>query len=169
MIAVYHYNSLNAQEWNGIRLKLAQNGIKVKVFPSKVSMKALEETSYSAMSTLFRGCTAVAYSRESSAIKELLTVTKTQSKLHLLGGVVEKEIMSPLDLQNYSDLPPLDVLHQAIVMTINQTAMMLRMYIEGTQQRLSQMLTQISHSDSNPPQWDVSVMSVWCIVVWPII
>ena len=148
LVAVYHYNDLNTQEWNGLRLKLAQSGIQMKVFPSKISIKALEGTKYGNISPLFRGCTAVAYAKEASAAKDLLSVTGSESKLHLLGGVVEDEMMTPLGLKSYSELPSLEGLQQAILGTLNQTQMTLRWYLQRTPQRLTQLLKQISDSSS---------------------
>ena len=143
MVVLYHYNSLNTQEWNGIRFKLSESGIRVKVFPSKISIKALKGTAYSNITPLFRGCTAVAYAREPTAVKELLAVTKSEAKLYLLGGVVEKQILTPVCLRDYAALPPLEVVQQAIVNTINQVPLTLIKYIESVPQRLSQLMAQI--------------------------
>ena len=149
MVAVYHYNSLSAHEWNGIRLKLSQNDIQVKVFPSKISINTLEGTDYHNITPLFRGCTAVAYAKESTAIKQLLAVTQPETKLHLLGGFVENHLMSPSSLQEYAALPPLEVVQQAIVHTINQVPLTLMRYIENAPQRLVQLLAQIGKSESS--------------------
>ena len=149
MVVLYHYNSLNTQEWNGIRFKLSENGIRVKVFPSKISIKALKGTAYSNITPLFRGCTAVAYAREPTAVKELLAVTKSEDKLYLLGGVVEKQILTPVCLRDYAALPPLEVVQQAIVNTINQVPLTLIRYIESVPQRLSQLMAQIEKRDAN--------------------
>ena len=153
MIAVYHYNSLSAQEWNAVRLKLAHSGIRMKIFPSKVAMKALEETRYRHVCPLFRGATAIAYAKEPSVVKDLLSMMKSESKLHLLGGVVEDRIMTPLSVQKYSDLPPLEVVQQTILGTLTQTQRTLRRYIESAPQKLSQLLAQVAsepHSKSDP-------------------
>ena len=152
MVAIYHYNSLSTQEWNGIRYKLAQNGIRVKIFPSKLSMKALQETRYVHINPLFRGCTAIAFAKEPSAIKELLSVTNSESKLHLLGGVVEDIMMTPLGLQDYANLPTLKDLQQILLGTLNQTQMMLVRSLESTPQRLSQLLSQIASSSDTTAQ-----------------
>ena len=148
MVTVYHYNNLNTQEWNEIRFKLAQNGIRVKIFPSKISMKVLQGTRYVHISPLFRGCTAVAFAKEPSAVKELLSVTNSEPKLHLLGGVVEDIIMTPLGLQDYANLPSLKDLQQILLGTLNQTQMMLVRSLQSTPQKLSQLLSQISDSSS---------------------
>jgi large subunit ribosomal protein L10 len=147
MVAVYHYNGLSTHEWNEIRFKLSRNGIRVKIFPSKLSMKILQGSRYVHISPLFRGATAVAFSKEPAAIKELLSVTNTESKLHLLGGVVEDVMMTPLGLQNYADLPSLKDMQQILLGTLNQTQMMLARSLQGTSQKLSHLLSQIA-SDS---------------------
>ena len=99
------------------------------------------------ISPLFRGATAVAFAKEPSAVKELLSVTNTESKLYLLGGVVEDTMMTPLGLQDYADLPSLKDLQQILLGTLNQTQMMLTRSLQGTPQKLSQLLSQIA-SDS---------------------
>ena len=147
VVAVYHYNSLSTHEWNEIRFKLSQKAIQVKIFPSKLSMKVLQGTRYMHISPLFRGATAVAFAKEPSAVKELLSVTNTESKLHLLGGVVEDTMMTPLGLQDYANLPSLKDLQQILLGTLNQTQMTLTRLVQGTPQKLSQLLSQIA-SDS---------------------
>ena len=144
MVAIYHYNGLSTHEWNEIRFKLSQSGIRVKIFPSKLSMKILQGTRYLHISPLFRGASAVAFAKEPSAVKELLSVTNTESKLHLLGGVVEDVMMTPLGLQDYADLPSLKDLQQILLGTLNQTQMMLARSLQGTPQKLSQLLSQIA-------------------------
>ena len=75
-------------------------------------------------------------------------MTKKESKLHLLGGVVEDTMMTPLGLQNYADLPSLKDLQQMLVWTLNQTQVNLLRSLEGTPQKLSQLLSQIAESKS---------------------
>ena len=147
MVAVYHYNGLSTHEWNEIRFKLSQSGIRVKIFPSKLSMKILQGTRYLHISPLFRGATAVAFAKEPSATKELLSVTNAESKLHLLGGVVEDVMMTPRGLQDYADLPSLKDLQQILLGTLNQTQRMLARSLQGTPLKLSHLLSQIT-SDS---------------------
>lgn len=153
MVVVYHYNNLNAQEWNELRLKLAQGGIQVKIFPSKIAMKALEETRYQNIRPLFKGATAVAFAREPSSVKDLLSVTRSESKLHLLGGIVEDKMMTPLGVKEYSELPTLKEVQQAILVTLMQTQHTLLRYIQSTPQKLSQLLTQISSGSKSAQQW----------------
>lgn len=152
MVAVYHYNSLNAQEWNKLRLKLAPCGVQVKIFPSKIATKALEETRFRNITPLFKGATAIAFAREPSSVKDLLSATKPESKLHLLGGIIEDTMMTPLGVQEYGELPPLEVVQQAILGTLTQTQHTLMRYIQNTPQKLSQLLTQISSNSKSAPQ-----------------
>ena len=144
MVAVYHYNNLSTHEWNEVRYKLSQNGIRMKIFPSKLSTKVLQGTRYVHISPLFRGATAVAFAKEPLAIKELLSVTNTESKLHLLGGLVEDVMMTPLGLRDYADLPSLKDVQQMLLGTLNQTQMMLVRSLQGTPQKLSHLLLQIA-------------------------
>lgn len=149
MVAVYHYNSLSASEWNSLRCRLAISGLRVKIFPSKISMKALKDTIYCNIAPLFRGPTAVAFAKDSAAINDLVAVTRAEPKLHLLGGLVEDVIMSPLRLQKYADLPPLEVLQQEVVNTLNRVPLTLIQYLEGNQRKLLRLLEQRAQGEEH--------------------
>ena len=68
MVAVFHYNDLNTQEWIAVRLNLAREDLKVRVIPSKISTRALEHTKYKNIGVLFHGCTAIAYGDDSKVV-----------------------------------------------------------------------------------------------------
>ena len=142
LVALFHYNDLNTSEWNSIRLNLAKESLKIRVFPSKVSAKVLQETKYSNIAPLFRGCTAVAFGRDPSA-SSLLSCTKSETKLLLLGGVVDDQLLTPKGLQEYAALPPVEVLQGNILGTLQLSQLMLSMLLQGSSQKLSYLLKSI--------------------------
>lgn len=122
LIAVVHYNDLDAQEWRNIRLKLNENNIKVKVFPSKIVMRALSTTRYQKMATLFHGCTAVISETEGapSTVDRLLQLVQKEDKLELLGGLIDQQLLPCKRLQNYARIFSVDILRQEMVNILNQ-------------------------------------------------
>ena len=143
-----HYNDLSSQDWNDLRIKLDKHDITIKVVPTKISRKSLTDTSFVNLSPLLRGPTALAFSNK-PCINDLLSVLKTESKLYLLGGVVDNELMTPKSIESYSKLPSRDVVHAQLVvnLTVQQQALG-RLLFGGTAGRLSSMLNQLSHNEN---------------------
>ena len=142
VVAVYHHNDLTVSEWEGLRIKLEKKNMRIKVVPSKVTMKVLETTKYKNVSLLLRGCSAIAYSAEPQ-IPELLSVMKPEPKLHLLGGVVEDTLVTPEGLRSLAKLPKKTALYQQLLGTLMLPQTLLSTSLVSNQMRLSQMLGQL--------------------------
>ena len=146
MVAVYHYNDLSVQDWNSMRLKLTKDDIKIRVIPSKVSSKALEHTRFRNIIPLFKGCTALAFSKTAAA-SHLLNYLKGDGKLQLLGGVLEDQLLTHTEFQEYANLPPVETLHQKLVATLTLSQIVLTGSLQSGPFRLSQMLDSASTTE----------------------
>ena len=147
MVAVYHFNDLSVQEWKNVRLRLSKDDIKIRVIPSKVSSKALETTRFRNIVPLFRGCTALAFSK-TAAVSHLLDCLKGEGKLQLLGGVVEDQLVTHTELQEFANLPPVETLHQKLAATLTLSQTLLAGFLQSGPFRLSQMLDSASTTES---------------------
>ena len=147
MVAVYHYNDLSVQEWKNVRLRLSKDDIKIRVIPSKVSSKALETTRFRNIVPLFRGCTALAFSK-TAAVSHLLDCLKGEGKLQLLGGVVEDQLLTHTELHEFANLPPVETLHQKLAATLTLSQTLLAGFLQSGPFRLSQMLNSASTTES---------------------
>ena len=148
LVTVFHYNDLDSLEWKQIRLKFDQNNIKIRVFPSKISSKALSTTRYKNIVPLFRGSTAVAASKEGlpTTVGRLLADTKKEDKLFLVGGMVDKQMLTPEGLQSYSKVPSIEGLQQELLAILNQNQVSLKQALDSSSQRLSYLLEQVSNT-----------------------
>ena len=146
-VAVYHYSSLSRSEWDDIRYQLDPNDIKMRVVPCKVTKKAIENTIYANMISLFIGSTALAYSNNEASLPELLSVTKKESKLLLLGGLMDNELLTPNALKNVAALPDKSVLHQELLGILQSSAVALSSLINTPPRQLSYLLDR--HVTSN--------------------
>lgn len=146
LVTVFHYNDLDTQEWRNFRLKFDENNIKVKVFPSKVISKVLSTTSYDKMSSLFRGATAVVSERvgEPSTLNTLLKLTKNEDKLVLLGGLVDEQPLSPIQLEQYSKLTSMNAVRQETVAILSHAQKSLKQTLDIPSQKLSMLLEQVN-------------------------
>ena len=149
LVAVYHYNDLSVREWDGLRSKLEKKNFRIKVIPSKVSAKALEDTQYKNVSLLLRGSSAIAYSND-LCVSDLLALTRTEHKLHLLGGVVDNTLVTPEGVRNYAKLPDKTTAYQQLLGTLTLPQRMLPNMLQTSQMRLSQMLGQLTETEDQP-------------------
>ncbi len=147
-VAVLHFNDLKSQDWNDIRLKLDKHDISMKVIPTKVTRKALNDTKFSNLCSLLHGTTSLAFS-EKPCINDLLKVIKNESKLYLLGGVVDNELMTVKTIQDYAKMPTKDTVHSQLVTILNSQQMRLaRLLLDGGAGGVYNKLKQYSEMDS---------------------
>ena len=119
----------------------------MRVVPCKVTKKAIENTIYANMISLFIGSTALAYSNNEASLPELLSVTKKESKLLLLGGLIDNELLTPNALKNVAALPDKSVLHQELLGILQSSAVALSSLINTPPRQLSYLLDR--HVTSN--------------------
>lgn len=143
LLAVYHFNSLNVKEWDHIRHLMDAKDIKIKVVHSKITQKALEGTAFSNMNLLFQGSTAISYSNDATVLPHLLAITKIEPKLHLLGGIIDNELLTPLSMINIAKLPEKWVLYQQLINTIQMSSVVLTNLLDATPRRLVQLLERV--------------------------
>ena len=147
-VAVLHYNDLKSQDWNDIRLKLDKHDITIKVIPTKVTRKVLKETKFSNLSPLFHGTTSLAFS-EKPCINDLLKVIKNESKLYLLGGTVDNELMTAKTIENYAKMPSKDIVHsQLLTILSSQQTKLTRLLLDGGAGGLCGKLKQLSEMNT---------------------
>lgn len=112
----------------------------MKIFPVRIARKALHDTSYTNISSLFHGATAIAYSNTDESLPELLKVTKKEPKLLLLGGVLDDELLTASSLKNVAGLPDVTVLHQQLLGILQSSAVSLSRVIGAPASKLSFLL-----------------------------
>ncbi|XP_031556135.1 39S ribosomal protein L10, mitochondrial-like [Actinia tenebrosa] len=141
MVAVFQYNDMNTTEWENLRHNLSRSDIKVKVFPNKVTHKALENSIYQEISPLFLCTTCIMYSKE-PIVKPLIDAVKKQPKLELLGAKVQNRLLSRTGVRECAKLPPLKELHVNLVQLLQKPASQLNYLLQQNQRLLTQNLFQ---------------------------
>lgn len=141
MVAVLQYGDLNTTEWEDLRFNLSTKDIGLKVFPNRVTHKALEDSIYSNIVPLFSCTTCIMYSKEPK-VKTMIDAIKKQSKLELLGAKVENRLLSKSNTQEFSKLPSLQELHGQLAQLLQKPASNLSYLVEQNQRQLSGNLSQ---------------------------
>ena len=109
LILVFHYRGLSMSEMSELRVQSFNSGSNIKVTKNRLTKLALAETDKSELSPLFDGPTAIAYSNDPVNLTKLVTnFAKNNNKLVLVGGIMDKEILSVEKIEILSKLPSLD-------------------------------------------------------------
>ena len=131
---------MSTREWDQVRYQLDSKDVKMKIFPVRITRKALQDTNYTNIGSLFHGSTAIAYSNADEALPELLKVTKKEPKLLLLGGILDNELLTPNSLKDAAGLPDVAVLHQQLLGTLQSSAASLSRIVGAPASKLSFLL-----------------------------
>ena len=146
MLLVIHFGDLNTATWDTVRGRLQEKEAFVKVLPTKITQRVLEETAFSNLRTLLRGPSALVYGK-SNGFTEVLHVIKSQPKFALLGGIVEREMFTPLGLEKLASLPSRFDLQCQLLSTVNAVSSRLVSYLNYNQQRTTGLLENLIYSD----------------------
>ncbi len=98
------------------------------------------------MSSLFRGATAVVSEKagEPSTLNTVLKQVKREDKLLLLGGMVDKQLLSPIQLQQYSKICSMNAERQETVAILCHVQNSLKQTLDTPSQKLSIQLEQVN-------------------------
>ena len=93
-----------------------------------------------------KGPTAIAFGDSSSDIAHLVTDTKKENKLHMMGGMVEDQLITPKGIKECAKLRPLEEQQINLTMTLTSLQMQLSRYLLSSQQHLCSQLERIHDS-----------------------
>ena len=141
MVLVCQFGDLKTEEWEELRFTLNKEDIAVKMFPNRVTAKALEDTKYREVTPLFLAPTFVTFSKEAK-VKPLLSAIKQQPKIELLGGKILNHLLSRNSVVDYSKLPSLTELQGQLLQILSEPSGRLATLLGQNQSNLSMNLSQ---------------------------
>jgi len=113
---IYHYEGLNVKQLDELRDKMREAGALLKVTKNRITKLALKETAHLEAENLFSGPTAIALSQDPITIAKILVkFQKTNKKLKIVGGIMDKKLLAPADVNEIAKLPTLDEARAQIV------------------------------------------------------
>ena len=122
-IVVAHNNGLVAAQSADFRKKVKAAGGTVKVAKNKLAALALKGTKAEGITKYLKGPTILAYSQDPvAAAKAVSDFAKTNDKLVILGGAMDKTILDPNGVKALADLPSLDELRAKLIGLLNAPA-----------------------------------------------
>ena len=115
-VLVTHYQGLTVKQLDDLRAKMRDFGIQFKITKNRITKIALENSKCKDLKNLFTGPTAVALSDDAISSAKILTkFSKENKNLKILGGIMGKELLDAVGVQNVATLPTLDEARTKIV------------------------------------------------------
>ena len=115
-VLVTHYQGLTVKQLDDLRAKMRDFGIQFKITKNRITKIALENSKCKDLKNLFTGPTAVALSDDAISSAKILTkFSKENKNLKILGGIMGKELLDAVGVQNVATLPTLDEARAKIV------------------------------------------------------
>ena len=116
LMVVTRQSGLTVQEVTDLRRKMRAAGASYKVAKNRLTLRALDGTPFKALGSLFKGPTAIAYSKDPvAAAKVISAFAKDNEKLTIVGGALGEKALDVAGIQALATLPSLDALRGKII------------------------------------------------------
>jgi large subunit ribosomal protein L10 len=116
LLVVTRPTGLTVAEVSDLRRQMRQAGCGFTVTKNRLARLALKGTKFEPVSDLFKGPTAVAYSRDPVAAARIaVKFADTNQKLAVVGGALEAKVLNAGEVTSLARLPSLDELRAKIV------------------------------------------------------
>jgi large subunit ribosomal protein L10 len=116
LVVITRQSGLTVAEVTDLRRKIRAAGASYQVAKNRLTLRALEGTAFTALGPMFKGPTAVAYSKDPvAAAKVVAAFAKSNEKLTIVGGSLGGEALDVAGVQALATLPSLDELRGKII------------------------------------------------------
>ena len=116
LVVITRQSGLTVQEVTDLRRKVRAAGASYQVAKNRLTLRALEGTAYTGLGPLFKGPTAIAYSKDPvAAAKVIAAFAKDNEKLTIVGGAMGENVLDVAGIQALATLPSLDALRGKII------------------------------------------------------
>ena len=122
-LLVVHYQGLTVGQMSELRGEMYKSGIKLEVVKNRLMKIAIEGSEFESLKERFSGPIAIVYSEDPIlAAKVLSKFAKTNDKLKILAGMVDKEVVDLSRIEYLATIPSLDELRAKIIGLISAPA-----------------------------------------------
>ncbi|MBP2302299.1 50S ribosomal protein L10 [Azospirillum picis] len=123
LVVVTHHLGLTVKEVTDLRAKVRAAGAGFKVTKNRLARRALQGTQFEGLDGLFKGPTAIAYSKDPvAAAKVVADFAKTNDKLQIIGAGLGDQVLDAEGVKALATLPSLDELRAKLVGMIQTPA-----------------------------------------------
>ena len=123
LVVVARYSGLTVAEMTDLRGKMRAAGASFKVVKNRLTRLALSGTDYEKIADMFKGPTAIAFSKDPvAAAKVVVDYAKTNDKLVVVGGALGTNVLDVNGVKALATLPSLDELRGRLLGMIQTPA-----------------------------------------------
>lgn len=123
VIVITYYKGLTVAEISDLRARSRAAGASFRVTKNKLAQRALDGTPFAPLSELFKGPTAIAFSKDpTSAPKIVAEFAKKNEKLQIIGGGLSGVLLDAASVRALAELPSLDELRGKLIGLLNAPA-----------------------------------------------
>ena len=115
-VVVTHQLGMTVAEATQLRRQMRAAGARFRVTKNRLAKRALDGTPFAALSPLFTGPTAIAFSHDPvAAAKVAVEYANRNSKLIIIGGGLADQVMDAAGVKELASLPSLDELRAKLI------------------------------------------------------
>lgn len=140
-VVVTHQSGLNVAEATQLRRQVRNAGASFKVTKNRLARRALVGTVYEPLSPLFRGPTAIAFSRDPvAAAKAIVEFASRNNKLRVVGGGLPGQQIDADGVKALASLPSLDELRGTLIGLLLAPATRLAVVLQAPAGQIARVL-----------------------------
>ena len=141
LVVVTQQIGLTVKEVTDLRGRMRDAGAGFKVTKNRLACLALAGTAYEPLNVLFKGPTAIAFSRDPvAAARVAVAFAKQNDKLTIKGGALPGQILDPAGIQALATLPSIDELRGKLLGLIQAPATRLAGIIQAPGGQLARVI-----------------------------
>lgn len=149
VVVVAHYSGLTVAQMQALRKQMRAAGATVQVAKNRLVKIAVTDTKVASISSLLKGPTLVAYSKDPvAAPKAAVAFAKDHDKLVILGGALGSTALDVNGVRSLATLPSLDELRGKLVGLIQAPATKLAQLTTAPASKLARVFTAYAERDS---------------------
>jgi len=147
-IVVTHQTGLNVAEVTELRRQMRAAGAGFRVTKNRLARRALEGTKFEHLSPLFKGPTAIAYSRDPvAAAKVAVTFANKNDKLTIVGGALGARELDAQGVKALATMPSLDELRGKLLGLLQTPASRIVGVLQAPGAQLARVLAAYAKAD----------------------
>jgi len=150
VVVVTHYNGMDVAAMTELRYSMREAGAQFTVTKNRLTRLALEGTRYGAISPLFDGPTAIAFSADvTAAPKAVADYARKNKNLIILGGAMGETILDADGVRALASLPSLDELRAQLIAVLLAPATKLAAVMQAPAGQVARVLSAYGEADRN--------------------
>jgi large subunit ribosomal protein L10 len=151
-VVITHQTGLTVAEVTELRRQMRSAGARYRVTKNRLARRALDGTPFEGLAPLFSGPTAIAFSQDPvAAAKAAVAYANRNTKLTIVGGGLQGQVLDEAAIKALATLPSLDELRAKIVGLLNAPATKLAVLLQTPGGQLARVLAAYSEKTGDGP------------------